>query len=88
MSDSGGQRYRAPGETAEAGDGCLGQSAAGPAEAIWRKSSWSSYNGNCLAVAELGGELIGVRDTKDGGAGPVLIFNSEAWRSFLDDVRR
>lgn len=55
--------------------------------ATWRKSSWSSYNGNCVEVAELGGLLIGVRDTKDAGVGPVLVFGHAAWRSFLDGVK-
>jgi Domain of unknown function (DUF397) len=53
----------------------------------WRKSSWSSYNGNCVEVAELDGLLIGVRDTKDGGSGPVLVFDRAAWRSFLDGLK-
>ena len=53
----------------------------------WRKSSWSSINGNCVEVAELRGEMIGVRDTKDGGAGPVLLFEQTAWRSFIDGLK-
>ena len=53
----------------------------------WRKSSWSSYNGNCVEVAELGSRLIGVRDTKDTGSGPVLIFGRAAWRSFLEGLK-
>ena len=57
------------------------------AQVTWRKSSWSSYNGNCVEVAELGGRLIGVRDTKDAGLGPVLVFGHAAWRSFLDGVK-
>jgi hypothetical protein len=55
--------------------------------ACWRKSSWSSYNGNCVEVAELTGQLIGVRDTKDAGVGPVLVFGHAAWRSFLHGVK-
>ncbi len=53
----------------------------------WRKSSWSSMNGNCVEVAELRGEMIGVRDTKDGGMGPVLLLDQAAWRSFIDDLK-
>ena len=57
------------------------------ARATWRKSSWSTYNGNCVEVAELSGDLIGVRDTKDAGAGPVLLFSGAAWRSFVTRVK-
>lgn len=54
----------------------------------WRKSSRSAMNGNCVEVARLRGEMIGVRDTKDGGAGPVLLFPQTAWRAFIDDLKR
>lgn len=58
------------------------------AQATWRKSSWSSFNGNCVEVAELReGQLIGVRDTKDAGCGPVLVFPDVAWRSFVHSVK-
>jgi hypothetical protein len=53
----------------------------------WWKSLWSSLNGNCVEVAELRGAMIGVRDTKDGGAGPVLVFDQAAWRSFIDGLK-
>ena len=57
------------------------------AQAVWRKSSWSSYNGNCVAVARLRDQLVGVRDTKEDGFGKVLVFDSAAWRSFTDSVK-
>jgi Domain of unknown function (DUF397) len=44
-------------------------------------------NGNCVEVAELRGGMIGVRDTKDGGAGPVLLFEQTAWRSFIGGLK-
>ena len=53
----------------------------------WRKSSYSAYNGNCLEVAELRPNVIGVRDTKDAGRGPVLVFGAAAWRSFLESIK-
>ena len=59
---------------------------AGLPQAVWRKSSWSTYNGNCDEVAGLGRGLIGVRDSKENG-GPVLRFGSAAWSSFLDGVK-
>ena len=57
------------------------------AQAAWHKSSWSSYNGNCVAVARLRGELVGVRDTKEEGFEKVLVFDGAAWRSFIDSVK-
>ena len=57
-------------------------------EAVWRKSSWSSFNGNCVEVAELRGGLIGVRDTKNAGLGPVLLFEGATWRSFIDVLKK
>jgi hypothetical protein len=55
---------------------------------VWRKSSYSACNGNCVEVAQLRRDLIGVRDTKDAGRGPVLAFEGGAWRSFLDSVKK
>src|SRR5215813_4396359 len=58
------------------------------AQAVWRKSSWSSFNGNCVEVGELpGGRMVGVRDTKDSGPGPVLVLSGAAWRSFIDSLK-
>ena len=64
-----------------------GSPATDVARATWRKSSWSTYNGNCVEVAKLRSDLIGVRDTKDAGAGPVLLFSGPAWRSFVTRVK-
>jgi hypothetical protein len=56
-------------------------------DAAWRKSSWSSYNGNCVEVAPLSGAMVGVRDTKDQGSGPMLIVSDDAWRSFVRRIK-
>jgi hypothetical protein len=40
-----------------------------------------------VEVSELRRDLIGVRDTKDAGRGPVLMFDGAAWRSFIDSIK-
>jgi Domain of unknown function (DUF397) len=51
--------------------------------APWHKSSFSNYNGSCLEVSWLSADRIGVRDTKDNGTGPVLVFTSAEWTTFI-----
>jgi len=43
-------------------------------------------NGNCVEVASLSGDHIGVRDSKD-AEGPVLQFTPDEWNAFLGGVR-
>jgi len=57
---------------------------AGPTR--WFKSSRSSGNGACVEIAYLA-DAVAVRDSKD-PAGPVLRFQAESWRAFVDAVRR
>jgi Domain of unknown function (DUF397) len=52
----------------------------------WIKSSYSMTNGNCIEVAGLSRELIGVRDSKN-PAGPVLGFRPAQWDAFVGHVR-
>jgi Domain of unknown function (DUF397) len=55
--------------------------------AVWQKSSMSSYNGSCFEIARLVTDRVGVRDTKDKGSGPVLIFNQNEWSAFVAGVK-
>jgi hypothetical protein len=48
----------------------------------WVKSSLSNCNGNCVEIACLANDFIGVRDSKD-TAGPVLRFTPDEWHAFL-----
>ena len=56
------------------------------AAASWRKSSRCSH-GDCLEAGSLAAGAVAVRDTKDHGTGPSLIFRPAAWRSFIADVK-
>lgn len=61
-----------------------------PAEvsrASWRKSTFSNLNGSCVAISRLSPNRIGVRDTKDDGSGPVLIFTGPEWDAFVAGVK-
>ncbi|GIH26521.1 hypothetical protein Aph01nite_48310 [Acrocarpospora phusangensis] len=55
----------------------------------WRKSSLSSGGDNCVEVASTGGPggVVGVRDSKQQGRGPVLSFTPSEWRAFIDAVK-
>lgn len=53
----------------------------------WRKSSFSAMNGNCVEIGLLRSDRIGVRDTKDHGGGPVLIFTNAEWSVFIAGVK-
>jgi Domain of unknown function (DUF397) len=61
--------------------------------ASWRKSSFSAMNGSCVEIGRLKSDRtdvsdwIGVRDTKDHGAGPILTFTNAEWSAFIAGVK-
>jgi hypothetical protein len=55
-------------------------------DAAWRTSSRCSH-GDCVQVGPLAARAVGVRDTKNRGSGPDLVFTPTAWRSFITGVK-
>ncbi|QIS18677.1 DUF397 domain-containing protein [Nocardia terpenica] len=54
--------------------------------AAWFKSSYSSTSGDCVEVAFLSPDTIGVRDSKN-PTGPALTFTAAEWDSFTATLR-
>ncbi|MFF4813424.1 DUF397 domain-containing protein [Kitasatospora sp. NPDC001309] len=53
---------------------------------MWRKSSFSGAQSECVEVADGVIGLVPVRDSKD-PAGPVLFFPAGVWASFVAGVK-
>ena len=54
--------------------------------ARWFKSSRSGASRDCVEVAWLDGEMVGVRDSKN-PTGPALVFTPGEWDAFTAGVR-
>jgi Domain of unknown function (DUF397) len=53
----------------------------------WRKSSYSSAQGNCVEVCWSEPDAVAVRDSKD-QAGPELAVGDRAWSAFVRGVKQ
>ncbi|KOV35225.1 MULTISPECIES: DUF397 domain-containing protein [Streptomyces] len=54
----------------------------------WRKSSRSNSDGaSCVEVSDDLPGLVPVRDSKQTGTGPVLVFPAGVWSSFIRGVK-
>jgi hypothetical protein len=53
------------------------------AQARWFKSSFSNAERACVEVAFLDGGDVAVRDSKDHGNGPVMVFTPGEWDAFI-----
>jgi Domain of unknown function (DUF397) len=60
--------------------------AAAPDYMPWKKSSYSAANGNCVEVARIDRDYIGVRDSKN-AARPALAFRPAVWRTFTTQIK-
>jgi hypothetical protein len=52
----------------------------------WRKSARSSAQGNCVELAQLPGQGVAVRNSRDPG-GPALLFTDAELEAFLGGVK-
>lgn len=55
--------------------------------AVWRKSARCAPEGSCVEVATNLADVVGVRDTKDHGVGPVLVVPRSGWTAFIAATR-
>jgi hypothetical protein len=59
----------------------------GPGEVQWRKSSYSAADTSCIEVADLGGDLIGVRHSKRPDEAVIRLTRAE-YRAFIAAIKR
>jgi Domain of unknown function (DUF397) len=58
-----------------------------PCDILWKKSSYSAANGDCVEVAQLANGRIGVRDSKSTSELSFSMTLAE-WRTFVGQVKR
>ncbi len=56
-------------------------------QAIWRTSSYSGANNNCVEVARNLSDVVAVRDSKDPDAGHLVVSRAR-WAAFTARVKR
>ncbi|MFI1183107.1 DUF397 domain-containing protein [Streptomyces sp. NPDC020799] len=54
--------------------------------AVWRKSSYSGHQGDCIQVVDGIADLIPLRDSK-APDGPTLLVPTDAWGDFIRNVK-
>jgi Domain of unknown function (DUF397) len=86
MESQGHANVEGVGRDVRAGSG-LSPAGGSAAEVSWWKSSYSTYNGNCVEVAALQSGEVGVRDSKDKLTGAILTFSAADWSVFLGAVK-
>jgi len=56
-------------------------------QVVWHKSSRSNADNNCVEIADLPDGGRAVRDSKDNGTGPVLVFTAAEWSAFIEGAK-
>jgi hypothetical protein len=57
------------------------------ADAQWKKSTSSDNNGGACVEVAITPDLVGVRDTKAQGRGPILSFTRAEWDAFVEGAK-
>jgi hypothetical protein len=55
---------------------------------VWRKATASGQNGGGCVEVMITEDSVRVRDTKDGGTGPIHVYTHPEWNAFLDGARK